>query len=373
LGRRGSKGLKLKYILISIAIFVFVLRILTIPDTIKIEIAGCTDPLILRGNLVREFYQAYKKSRKIKAKYCLNAPHKITILAKLFSFDLNFFDGSNIYLTNKGKAIIPSEQLKSLLNSYVEQMQTANKQGELVNWEIVNGLFPRYTYAWIEDVETGLRFRVQRRAGRDHADVQPLTAEDTEIMKRIYGGKWSWKRRAVIVEIGTRRIAGSMNGMPHGAGQIKGNNFNGHFCLHFLGSKTHVSGGQDLAHQMMVWKAAGRIEEFIDASGPNEVVFIFFTALDQDSPAIAWKALNKSLEGEELNNWLNKLSSIRIVGLSSVGEEEFAKHYKVDVLYNFTGESKSRRKEIKVIVQQIEGKAWRINADTLRELWENEK
>ncbi len=40
-------------------------------------------------------------------------------------------------------------------------------------------------------------------------------------MKEIYGGKWSWKRRAIIVIHQDQWIAASMHGMPHGAGVME--------------------------------------------------------------------------------------------------------------------------------------------------------
>lgn len=76
-------------------------------------------------------------------------------------------------------------------------------------------------------------------------------------MCAIYGGNWSWERKAVVVKIGDRRVAASMNGMPHGNSDITGNNFPGHFCLHFLGSALHKTGSPDPNHQAMVLKAAG--------------------------------------------------------------------------------------------------------------------
>ena len=91
--------------------------------------------------------------------------------------------------------------------------------------------------------------------GTNNADVEALTASDTAIVKSIYGN-WSWARRAVVVNYGGRKIAGSMNGMPHGQQTIWNNNFNGQFCIHFLGSKTHGSGRVDPDHQAMVRKAA---------------------------------------------------------------------------------------------------------------------
>lgn len=133
------------------------------------------------------------------------------------------------------------------------------KAGELVDWSKANKIFALYSKATITDVDTGLSFKVQRRGGSSHADVQPLTKTDTATMKKIYGGSWSWNRKAIIVNVGGRRLAASMNGMPHGEGAIKDNNFPGHFCIHFQNSKTHGTKRVDPAHQAAVKKAAGLI------------------------------------------------------------------------------------------------------------------
>jgi hypothetical protein len=140
--------------------------------------------------------------------------------------------------------------------------------GKLVGWEEVEKLLPRKSVFSIKDVETGLTFQVQRRAGTDHADVQPLTKEDTTIMKQMYNGRWSWKRKAIIVYSDGRQFAASMNGMPHGGDGIPGNGFSGHFCVHFLNSSTHRSDEPDLAHQLMVHKAAGNLRSFFDSASP---------------------------------------------------------------------------------------------------------
>jgi peptidoglycan hydrolase-like protein with peptidoglycan-binding domain len=127
---------------------------------------------------------------------------------------------------------------------------------ELLSWSQASQLFPRKSTACVTDVDTGRSFNIYRYGGTLHADVEPLTANDTAIMKGIYGGAWSWSRRAIIVEVAGKRIAASMNGMPHGGQDIRGNNFNGQFCIHFLGSRTHGSNRVDPAHQAMVQKAA---------------------------------------------------------------------------------------------------------------------
>jgi len=130
----------------------------------------------------------------------------------------------------------------------------------LVSWSKANQYFPRKSKAKVTDVATGKSFWVYRMGGTEHADVEPLTAKDTSIMKSVYGGKWSWARRAIIVEINGRKMAASMNGMPHGSQTIYNNNFDGQFCIHFLGSTTHGSGKVDPDHQAMVKKAAKYID-----------------------------------------------------------------------------------------------------------------
>lgn len=163
-----------------------------------------------------------------------------------------------------------------------------NRYGEYLTWSEVSHLIPKYATFTVIDWETQLKFKVQRRGGSLHADIQPVTAADSAIMKKIYQDHWSWKRRAVLVETSTgRKIAGSMNGMPHGNGAIEGNNFNGHSCIHFRDSKTHGSKKVDLAHQIMVWKAAGVFKQQVDLIDQEDAIRVFFTAMDQGDNKLA--------------------------------------------------------------------------------------
>ena len=104
----------------------------------------------------------------------------------------------------------------------------------------------------IKDVATGKTFQARRRFGSNHLDSEPLTASDTAVLKSLYGGEWSWNRRAILVLYNGHVYAASMNGMPHGTSTISNNNFDGHFCIHFYKSKTHGSGKVDDMHQKCV-------------------------------------------------------------------------------------------------------------------------
>lgn len=118
-----------------------------------------------------------------------------------------------------------------------------------------SNVIPRGATFEIKDVLTGKTFKVRRWAGANHIDAEPLTASDTATMKSIYGGSWSWARRAILVKYNGHVYAASMNGMPHGTTTISANNFNGHFCIHFYKSRTHETNRVDQAHQNAVARA----------------------------------------------------------------------------------------------------------------------
>ncbi len=107
----------------------------------------------------------------------------------------------------------------------------------------------------IIDVKTGLAFNARRFGGWYHADSEPITAYDTAIFKKIYGGKWSWDRRAIWVSYRGKVVAASMNGMPHLSSPTKTNNFPGHFCVHLLNSKVHETSRACPRHQSAVQSA----------------------------------------------------------------------------------------------------------------------
>jgi len=103
----------------------------------------------------------------------------------------------------------------------------------------IQEIFDRGTYAKVIDVVTGKSFNVRRKGGTFHADVETVSTSDTKTMLQIYGGKWSWDRRAIWVVIDGVYYAASQNGMSHGEETSLSNNMEGHFCIHFLNSKTH--------------------------------------------------------------------------------------------------------------------------------------
>ena len=141
----------------------------------------------------------------------------------------------------------------------------------------ITHIFARDTDAVIRDIVTGRTFEMRRTFGTNHADVEPLTKADADIMYDIWGG-WSWERRAVAVYVGNYVFAGSLTNFPHagvdaapalatvnnrsgGYGRglnfdaVKGNGVDGHMCLHFAGSLTHVTNRTNAAHTQRIAEA----------------------------------------------------------------------------------------------------------------------
>ncbi len=128
----------------------------------------------------------------------------------------------------------------------------ASRKTERLNWfKGGSNTIPKGAVFKVKDIRTGKVFTVRRWSGYNHLDAEPLTRSDTNTMKSIYG-HWSWRRRPILVKYNGHVYAASMNGMPHGTSTISNNGFDGHFCIHFYGSKTHGSGKVDAQHQNCV-------------------------------------------------------------------------------------------------------------------------
>lgn len=152
---------------------------------------------------------------------------------------------------------------------------------EILDWfSQANYVFPIGKIGKVTDIKTGKSFMVQRTMGANHSDTETLTATDTAIMREIFGGSWTWNRRAFILEVDRRKFAVSIAGMPHagvdgvpfyqnvsnrsdgyGYGpnldRISGNGMSGHFDLYFFNGLRHKDNQIDPQHQLTVSIAGG--------------------------------------------------------------------------------------------------------------------
>lgn len=142
-----------------------------------------------------------------------------------------------------------SEFLRPLPNGAIDVEQ--------LDWFTSRNTLPLNTPITIMDVRTGLLYDISIFSIGNHADVVPVTAQDTATMREAFGGRWCWEPRPVLVFLGDSVIAASINGMPHGGnGGNTRNNMNGHICLHFTNSRTHNGNrSHERSHQAAVLEA----------------------------------------------------------------------------------------------------------------------
>ncbi len=154
-----------------------------------------------------------------------------------------------------GKLYASSSDSSSSSSAQTDAKPAANGV-QLLEWSKVKKMISSREIITVYDVNSGKSYKVRQLASGNHCDVEPLTAEDTATIKAINGGKFTWTPRPVWISFDGNTIAASIHSMPHDVSNIKDNNFDGHVCMHFLGSKTHNGNAaytQD--HQDAVQKA----------------------------------------------------------------------------------------------------------------------
>lgn len=145
------------------------------------------------------------------------------------------------------------------VNDFYEIEETSfsspqNKDTLLINWDTANNLWSLFSDVEILDLLTQKTFTSQRTGGNFHADIEPATTEDTEILKQIIASS-NLARRPVLVHLGTLWASASMSTKVTGFGLITNNNLNGHICVHFQESKTSGTKKVDPLHQKTILKA----------------------------------------------------------------------------------------------------------------------
>jgi peptidoglycan hydrolase-like protein with peptidoglycan-binding domain len=150
-------------------------------------------------------------------------------------------------------SLLQPVDLNSIKPWPVQAAQWAALPVEKLTWAqaSVNPL-PRGTNAVVVDVATGYSFNIRRTGGTLHADVETLTTADTAAFFKAAGSTFTWNRHPIWVIVGNRRLAASMNCMPHGYDSIAGNDMKGQFCIHFVGSRTHGTNKVDPDHQKAI-------------------------------------------------------------------------------------------------------------------------
>ena len=150
---------------------------------------------------------------------------------------------------------------------------------EFLGWNEANKIIDVGTIFTIRPWKKDVTWEMKRTRGKKHADVEPLTANDTKKMMDTMGKGDSFEEAeytSVIVDVNGRKMAAALMNFVHGGNAsepsgkivnklsggfknvvnvdfVKNNNATGHVCLHFLGSLRHTDNKIDHKAQKSIY------------------------------------------------------------------------------------------------------------------------
>lgn len=279
-------------------------------------------------------------------------------------------DDGSLYDPHSGRWL-QNEKL-ALAIEKIDTSAQARFFGKPLTWPEVVAFFPVGGVATVHDLESGLEFKVRRHRGDSHADVEPLSAEDTAVLKEIYGGSWSWARRAVVINFGENcKVAGSMNGMPHGWGDLEQNEFAGHFCIHFKDSRVHTTWKRDPGHQLMILKSSGALAKELVNARPDRLVYWVLAAVHQREKCTLRYATD-GLPLVVLMKMIQPIRHIAAINCRTISETEERAVVEASLLIYYYLPDPQKAHQIKIQLElhknAKEQSGWRLSAFQLKDL-----
>ena len=138
------------------------------------------------------------------------------------------------------------------------QVKDGAVKGEAMVWSDVKAALSVGSSYLVTDYNTGSTFYLQYAGGENHAEMEVRDSQSSAAVREVFGGEFNFSKRAVTVTINGKQIAASLQGWPHGSDTIPSTDMNGHLCLYFDGSLSHVGSLPDAEHQELVYRASGQ-------------------------------------------------------------------------------------------------------------------
>lgn len=132
------------------------------------------------------------------------------------------------------------------------------KTGNLLAWDSVKSLMTIGRSYTITDCYTGSTFDLVYTGGENHAEMEPASEQALAGFMEICGREFNYLKRPVLVSLNGQDVAASIQCWPHGSRNIADSGMEGHVCLFFDGSSSHVGSFPDVEHTENIYKAAGQ-------------------------------------------------------------------------------------------------------------------
>ena len=131
-------------------------------------------------------------------------------------------------------------------------------KGSPTDWSTVKDMLQTGAAYTVTDCYTGKSFSMVFVGGENHAEMEAADAESNSEFSYICGSDYNYLKRPVVIEINGSKIAASIQCYPHGSDTVTDNEMQGHVCLFFSGSSSHVGNMPDVEHNENIKKASGQ-------------------------------------------------------------------------------------------------------------------
>jgi len=205
---------------------------------------------------IRKSTYVYRSASSSSSRRSISKNTKVTVVGRTGSYyKVKSSGGATGYV--KASCVSASKSGRTSA-SKAKGRSARSWKSRVVRMDWFNGgehVLEKGSYGSIYDIDTGISLRIKRMGGHYHADVEPATAADTAKLLSVAGGHFSWDSHAVVLKAGGKYVACGINTKPHGDQTIHNNHYEGQFCLHMSGSKTHASSKENDHHQSSIDRA----------------------------------------------------------------------------------------------------------------------
>lgn len=181
-----------------------------------------------------------------------NMKHKSLLIIFIFMVTAGLFASLFPYPIFSNYTNITKNEAYQINNHHETELQKQETEHspQILNLDWQNGicsLLEEDAVYKLIDLKTQTQFYIKILDKQNHADIEPNSIQDFELMKNLSNNAWSWNRRPMLLKYNeTTYFPASLSLYPHGHSQAR---TTGHFCLHFKNSKTNQTNQTDDFHQ----------------------------------------------------------------------------------------------------------------------------
>ncbi len=259
--KKTTKRIKAVMLALTLLAVALLVSASSTPEPIKIYVEGDSGGTVTRIQMrLRELgYLCYRPTgvyRAMTVKAVEAFQTRCGIVGHLLAVDGKMGPESmqKLFSINAPRVRIP-DSVHMPRGPYADRLAVT---GTIVDWQTIKPLLIKGKAYTVTDCNTGDTFSLIFAGGENHAEMELYSEAHKEAFDKICGGEYNFLKRPIVISIDGRSVAASMQCWPHGTETKANNGMDGHVCVFFEGSVSHVGALPDVEHNANINTAAGK-------------------------------------------------------------------------------------------------------------------